>query len=126
MRNLYFALFALMVMVGCGKDEDSIEPVINRYEIFVKTGETGYIGELVYYEGRDQIRIYNYSANNNDFHQVIDTIASPIFLGVMVKDGGEYNEDRVRIEIWKNGILRADTVFREGYMNERIVFFKEL
>ena len=126
MRNLLFALFALMVIAGCGNEDDSVEPVKNRYEIFVKTGETGYIGELVYYEGRDQVRIYNYSANHNDFHQVIDTVASPIFLGVMAKDGGEYNEDRVTIEIWKNGVLRADTVFREGYMNERIVFFKEL
>ena len=125
MRKSIFALFALMVMGGCGKKE-TIEPIKNRYEIFVKTGETGYIGELVYYEGRDQVKIYNYSANHNDFHQVIDTVASPIFLGVMVRDGGEYNEDRVIIEIWKNGVLRADTVFQEGYMRERIVFFKEL
>lgn len=126
MRKLIFALFALLVMAGCGNEDESVEPGVNRYEIFVKTGDTGYIGELVYLNGRDQIRIYNYSANHNDFHQIIDTIASPIFLGVMVKDGGEYNEDRVRIEIWKNGVLRADTIFREGYMKERIDFFKEL
>lgn len=126
MRKIIFALFTLLVLAGCVNEEESVEPVINRYEIFVKTGETGYIGELVYLNGRDQVRIYNYSANHNDFHQIIDTIASPIFLGVMVKDGGEYNEDRVRIEIWKNGVLKADTVFREGYMKERINFFKEL
>lgn len=109
--------WALLIcsLSSCSKGEE----VLHTYEINVIGG---YINSLTVSVGNHKINTTNYTGGGpnwrNNFGAYyptyklkIDTLAAQLKVFVSVTDGGSKQNEMVRIEIKKDGVIKVDTAF---------------
>lgn len=109
--------WALLVMglSSCSKDEE----IVHTYELNVIGG---YINSLTVSVGNHKANTTNYTGGGPDWRNnfgtykptyslKIDTLAAQLRVFVSVTDGGSKQNEMVRIEIKKDGVIKVDTAF---------------